>query len=86
MRKKLRVDEKIQQEYGLKIDTRKLDEKILLEKEEVKFDELEDDKIIKFRRIFKNAYHKIILTFFNTVILMKKQQYDYSNIFRFFMS
>ncbi len=84
MRKKLRVDEKIQQEYGLKIDTRKLDEKILLEKDELKFDELDDDKISKFRKIFKNAYHKIILTFFNTVILLKKQHYDYNIIFRFY--
>jgi hypothetical protein len=84
MRKKLRVDEKIQQEYGLKIDTRKLEEKILLEKEETGFDELEDDRITRFRRIFKNAYHKIILTIFNTIILLKKNQRDYSIVFRFF--
>jgi hypothetical protein len=84
MRKKLRVDEKIQQEYGLKIDARKLEEKVLTEKEEQNFDEIEDDIIVKFRRIFKNAYHKIILTIFNTTILLKKTQRDYSIVFRFF--
>jgi hypothetical protein len=84
MRKKLRVDEKIQQEYGLKIDSRKLDEIVLNEKEEGMFDELDDDKVVKIRRIFKNAYHKIILTIFNTMILLKKNQRDYSLVFRFF--
>jgi hypothetical protein len=83
MRKKLRVDEKIQQEYGLKIDTRKFDEKILVERDDTPFDTLDDD-ISRYRRIFKNAYHKIIITLFNTIILLKKNQRDYSIVFRFY--
>lgn len=89
MRKRLRAEEKIQIDYGLKLDNTKLDEKNLLVKEEIRFSELEDnrteeDKKIKFRRIFKNSYFKIILSFFDMLIALKKAKREFSIVFRFF--
>jgi len=83
MKKRYRVDDKIQQEYGLKVDTRKFEEKILYEKDE-KFTELENDKKIKFRRIFKNAFHKIALSFFSMISSLKKSKREFCLILRFF--
>lgn len=89
MRKKLRVDDKIQQDFGLKLDNTKLDEKLLLTKEETKFTQLkEEDKLTekktKFRRIFKNSYHKIILSFYGMMISLRKAKRDFCIVFRFF--
>ena len=84
MKKRYRVDDKIQLEYGLKVDTRKFDEKILNEKESTKFAELENDKKIKFRRIFKNSYHKIALSFFSMISTLKKSKREFSLVLRFF--
>ena len=86
MRKKLRVDEKIQVDLGLKLDNSKLDEKILNEKVTPKFNELgeEYDRKEKFRRIFKNSYHKIIISFFSMMIALKKNKQDFAVVFRFF--
>lgn len=86
MRRKLRVDEKIQLDLGLKLDNSKLDEKILNEKETQKFNELGEEYTLKdkFRRIFKNSYHKIILSFFNMIIALKKNKQDFGIVFRFF--
>jgi hypothetical protein len=85
MRKKLKVDEKIQSEYGLKQEA-KLDFKTILQPkdENDKFSELEDDRKVKFRYIFKNSYHKIILPFFAMMNSLKKAKREYSIIFRFF--
>lgn len=82
MKKKLRVDDKMHVDYSLKIE--KLDEKLLPIKEEVKFSDLEEDKKVKYRRIFKNSYHKIILSFYNIMISLKKIKREYSLILRFF--
>jgi hypothetical protein len=86
MRKKLRVDEKIQIDLGLKLDNSKLDEKTLNEKQSPKFNELgaEYDKKDKFRMIFKNSYHNIIISFFNMLIALKKNKQDFAVVFRFF--
>lgn len=86
MRKKLRVDEKIQVDLGLKLDNSKLDEKVLNEKVTPKFNELgeEYDRKEKFRRIFKNSYHKIIISFFSMMIALKKNKQDFAVVFRFF--
>jgi hypothetical protein len=89
MRKRLRVEEKIQIDYGLKLDNTRLDEKNLLNRDDPKFSELEDDKTEedkkqKFRRIFKNSYFKIILSFYDTMIALKKAKREFAIVFRFF--
>ena len=85
MRKKLRVDEKIQADLGLKLDNTKLEEKNLKEDVKVKFNELGDaDRKEKFRHIFKNSYHNIIISFFSMMINLKKIKQDFAIVFRFF--
>jgi len=84
MKKRYRVDDKIQQEYGLKVETRKFEEKLLQEKDDVKFSDLENDKKVKFRRIFKNSYHKIVLSFFSMISSLKKSKREFCLILRFF--
>ncbi len=88
-RKRLRCEEKIQIDYGLKLDNGRLDEKTLIQKEDPGFAELEEDhgeedKKIKFRRIFKNSYFKIILSFFDMMIALKKAKREFAVVFRFF--
>lgn len=91
MRKKLRVDEKIQLDLGLKLDNSKLDEQQLdtLKQEmaqETKFHQLgeEYDKKDKFRKIFRNSYHRIIISFFSLMQNLKKIKQDFAVVFRFF--
>ena len=85
MRKKLRVDEKIQIDLVLKMDNSKLEEKNLKEEIKTKFSELgEADRKEKFRHIFKNSYHNIIISFFNMMINLKKIKQDFAIVFRFF--
>jgi len=84
MKKRYRVDDKIGQECGLKVDTRKFEEKILYEKEDLKFTDLENEKKIKFRRIFKNSFHKIVLSFFSVISSLRKSKREFSILFRFF--
>lgn len=85
MRKKLRVDEKIQTDLVLKMDNSKLEEKSLKEEVKTKFSELGDaDRKEKFRHIFKNSYHNIIISFFNMMINLKKIKQDFAIVFRFF--
>ena len=68
MRKKLRVDEKIQVDLNLKLDNTKLDEKTLNEPISPKFIE----------------YHNLIISFFNMLINLKKIKQDFAIVFRFF--
>ena len=86
MRKKLRVDEKIQIDLGLKLDNSKLDENSLKEVPSPKFIDLGDDydRKDKFRTIFRNSYHNIIISFFNMLIALKKNKQDFAIVFRFF--
>jgi len=86
MRKKLRVDEKIQVDLNLKLDNTKLDEKTLNEVVPSKFNELGEDvdRKEKFRRVFRNSYHNIIISFFNMLINLKKIRQDFAIVFRFF--
>ena len=85
MRKKLRVDEKIQTDLGLKMDNTKLEENNLKDEEKINFKELVDaDRKEKFRYIFKNSYHNIIISFFSMMINLKKIKQDFAIIFRFF--
>ena len=86
MRKKLRVDEKIQVDLNLKLDNTKLDEKTLNEPISPKFIELSEDadRKEKFRNVFRNSYHNIIISFFNMLINLKKIKQDFAIVFRFF--
>ena len=86
MRKKLRVDEKIQVDLNLKLDNTKLDEKTLNEPVTPKFNELNEDadRKEKFRNVFRNSYHNLIISFFNMLINLKKIKQDFAIVFRFF--
>ena len=86
MRKKLRVDEKIQVDLNLKLDNTKLDEKALNEPISPKFNELSEDadRKEKFRNVFRNSYHNLIISFFNMLINLKKIKQDFAIVFRFF--
>ena len=86
MRKKLRVDEKIQVDLNLKLDNTKLDEKTLNEPIAQKFNELSEDadRKEKFRNVFTNSYHNLIISFFNMLINLKKIKQDFAIVFRFF--
>ena len=86
MRKKLRVDEKIQVDLNLKLDNTKLDEKVLNEVISPKFNELGEDadRKEKFKRVFRNSYHNLIISFFNMLINLKKIKQDFAIVFRFF--
>ena len=86
MRKKLRVDEKIQVDLNLKLDNTKLDEKTLNEPISPKFIELNEDadRKEKFRTVFRNSYHNLIISFFNMLINLKKIKQDFAIVFRFF--
>ena len=87
MRKKLKVDEKIQVDLGLKSENLKLDENNIKEDEpSPKFNELGEDvdRKDKFKRVFNNSYHNIILSFFAMMIALKKNKQDFAVVFRFF--
>ena len=86
MRKKLRVDEKIQIDLGLKLENTKLDENALKEEQNPKFIDLGEDydRKDKFRTVFRNSYHNIIISFFNMLIALKKNKQDFALVFRFF--
>ena len=86
MRKKLRVDEKIQVDLNLKLDNTKLDEKTLNEVVSPKFNELGEDadRKEKFKKVFTNSYHNLIISFFNMLINLKKIKQDFAIVFRFF--
>ena len=86
MRKKLRVDEKIQVDLNLKLDNTKLDEKTLNEPVTPKFNEISEDadRKEKFRNVFRNSYHNLIISFFNMLINLKKIKQDFAIVFRFF--
>ena len=86
MRKKLRVDEKIQVDLNLKLDNIKLDEKALNEEISPKFNELGEDadRKEKFKTVFRNSYHNLIISFFNMLVNLKKIKQDFAIVFRFF--
>ena len=97
MRKKLSLDAKIKRAYFPEDNSSQGDnaenksdknidvEKIINEKQN-KFNQLEEAKEVteKYKFIFNNAYHRIILSFFTMIISLKKIQQDFIIIFRFF--
>ena len=64
----------------------KLDEKTLNEPITPKFNELNEDadRKEKFRNVFRNSYHNLIISFFNMLINLKKIKQDFAIVFRFF--
>ena len=97
MRKKLSLDAKIKRAYFPEDNSSQEDnadnnsnknidiEKIINDKQN-KFNQLEEAKedTEKYKYIFNNAYHRIILSFFTMMISLKKIQQDFIIIFRFF--
>ena len=67
-------------------DNTKLDEKTLNEPITPKFNELNEDadRKEKFRNVFRNSYHNLIISFFNMLINLKKIKQDFAIVFRFF--
>ena len=95
LRKLLRLDEKIINNYDLEIN----DDLILLntfaveyksEKEKKKEKNNNNDEkpelndLQKFKLILQNGYYKIILSFFNMFMNLKKNKQDFCIVFRFF--
>ena len=88
MKLKLKLDERIKKDYEFSENDEKLLEpiKYIKENNSEKFSQLAEDKTDKdkFKFIFKNAYHKIILSFFTTMISLQKLKQDFCIVFRFF--
>ncbi len=91
-RKRIRCD-RLVQNYNLKIENAFDYEKLISmtkeTKDQLKFTDLvedkgDDDKQYKFTRIFKHAYYKIILSFYDTMIALRKAKREFAIIFRFF--
>lgn len=86
MKKKLRVDEKVTHELGLKIENKPIDYQLLIDKaDDIKFDFNSENAIQNnFRALFKNAYHSTIISFFNLIITLTKNKRRFVVIFHFF--
>ncbi|MCQ2817720.1 MAG: hypothetical protein MJ252_10690 [archaeon] len=86
MKKKLRLDEKIYLDLGLKLNNAKPDENNLRVDPPKKFIDLDKSEPTKekFRTIFINSYHKIIISFFTAILALKKIKQDFAIVFRFF--
>ena len=98
MRKKLSLDAKIKRAYFPESNTSKennettesniqnIDIKKIIKEKSNKFNKLEEtaqDKE-KYQYIFSNAYYRIILSFFTTMISLKKIKQDFIIVFHFF--
>ena len=64
----------------------KLDINKILEEKKKKFSELGEDvpPKEKYKYIFNNSYHRIIISFFTMIITLKKLKQDFILVFRFF--
>ena len=64
----------------------KIDIKKIIEEKKKKFSELGEDipPKEKFKYIFNNSYHRIIISFFTMIITLKKLKQDFILVFRFF--
>ena len=71
-----------------KNEQKKLDVNKILEDKAKKFTELGEDVPLKekFKYIFNNSYHRIIISFFTMIITLKKLKQDFVIVFRFFGS
>ena len=98
MRKKLSLDAKIKRAYFPESNTsqgnnettesniQNIDIKKIIKEKSNKFNKLEEtaqDKE-KYQYIFSNAYYRIILSFFTTMISLKKIKQDFIIVFHFF--
>lgn len=88
MKRKLRVDEKLQSKLQIEVDNVKPTSEYMQShnKSAPKFTDLEEngDHNDKFKRIFHNGYYNIIISFFSMLITLTKNKIDYSLVFRFF--
>jgi hypothetical protein len=86
MKKKMRVDEKIVQDLGIKTDLRLPDYKILHENNDDNVFDYNSENAVQnnFRLMFKNAYHSTLNSFFNMITLLTKNKKKFAIIFRFF--
>ena len=88
MKRKLRVDEKIQTKLQIEVDNVKPTSEYMhsCNKNTMKFTELDDNAHHndKFKRIFHNGYYNIIISFYSMLITLTKNKIDYSLVFRFF--
>jgi hypothetical protein len=88
MKRKLRVDEKIQSKLQIEVDNVKPTNEHMqsCNKTTPKFTELDEnaDHNDKFKRIFHNGYYNIIISFYSMLITLTKNKIDYSLVFRFF--
>lgn len=82
MKKKIRMDDKISQDFNFKLDNRKLDYKSLTEPEKTSFLSLDENE--KYIFLFKNAYHHILVSFFNMILQLTKNKRRFVIIFRIF--
>ena len=67
---------------------KKLDPNEIIEEKSKKFSQLGEDipPKEKFKYIFHNSYHRIIISFFTMIISLKKLKQDFTIVFRFFGS
>ena len=67
---------------------KKLDPNEIIEEKSKKFSQLGEDipPKEKFKFIFHNSYHRIIISFFTMIISLKKLKQDFTIVFRFFGS
>ena len=97
MKKKLSLDAKIKRFYfpddissfeenTESSNNKTIDINKIINEKQNKFNQLEESQqdIEKYKYIFNNAYHRIILSFFTMIISLKKIQQDFIIIFRFF--
>lgn len=83
MKKRLRVDEKITQDYALKIDSRTIDLNILREKVvDSKFDFIVDSHS-NYRYLYRNAYYSIVINFFEMIINLTKAKRRFCVVLHF---
>ena len=70
------------------IKQKKLDPNEIFEEKSKKFSQLGEDipPKEKFKYIFNNSYHRIMISFFTMIISLKKLKQDFTIVFRFFGS
>ena len=102
MKKKLTLDAKIKNDYFPENkppveeskenienkNEQKLDVNKIKEEKTKKFSDFPEDTPLKekFKYIFNNSYHRIIISFFTMIITLKKLKQDFVLVFRFFGS
>ena len=86
--KKESKENKEDKDKNKEINKNKLDPNEIIQEKEKKFSQLGEEVTPKekFKYIFHNSYHRIILSFFTMMINLKKIKQDFVLVFRFFGS